>query len=348
MELMLFARIGWMRWYKGPQVGDEKPIGGGKYNKDALGHEAYNFLPLNGKVLGYFQPQLQPPARQDENPSTIALERIKAGFTGKSLSNVLTVFFATDPDEGGQRIVGWFPSSTVYRHAQESSLKARECFSYYIEAAAADAVLVPEDQRDFILPGGKGGAGTANICYALEQDGEPKQHSAWIPDVLDYINSYALENVVQDPSSQADAGIANTIAETLENAAGFQSNPRIRRAIENYAMAWAERHLSRLKYAPRDTHKNKPYDFICTIDKAEVFVEVKGMQDDGRTISLTPREVEHAQKNPNFALIIVHSVKVQGKRKPVVSGGELLFIHPWDIRQGVLKPRGFVLTLPEE
>jgi len=43
MALVLFACIGWMRWYKGPQADDEKPIGGGKYNRYSLGHEAFNF-----------------------------------------------------------------------------------------------------------------------------------------------------------------------------------------------------------------------------------------------------------------------------------------------------------------
>jgi hypothetical protein len=197
MELLLFARVGWMRWYRGPQAGDVKPVGGGKYNKDSLGHEAYNFLPLNGKVLGYFQPQLQPPVRRNENPSSIALERIKAGFKGESLKNVLTVFFATDPERGGQRIVGWFRSSTVYRYAQESSLKVREYFSYYIEASEGDEVLVPEERREFVLPGRKGGAGTANVCYVLEQDGEPKENSPWVANALEYINSYTLENAAR-------------------------------------------------------------------------------------------------------------------------------------------------------
>ena len=343
MILVLFARVGWMRWYRGPQPNDEKPVGGGKYNRESLGGEAYNFLPLKGKVLGYFQPQLQPPERRNTNPSSIALERISPGSTGDFLSKVLTVFFATDPERGGQRIVGWFPSSTVYRYEQDSSLKAREYFSYYIEATEGDEVLVPENRREFVLPGGKGGVGTANVCYVLEQDGQPK-NSGWIAEALDYINSYALENAAQDPTSETDAAITGNIAGTIENAAGFQSNPRIRRAIEDYAMAWAERHLAKLKYPYRDTHKNKPYDFICTIDGAEVFVEVKGMQDNGKAISLTPGEVAHAQKNRNFALIIVHSVTVKGKRKPVVSGGELVFLHPWDIRKGILKPRGFVFT----
>jgi len=346
MALVLFARVGWMHWYRGPQTGDEKPVGGGKYNKESLGHEAYNFLPLNGKLLGYFQPRLQPADLRDKNPSNVALERIQAGFTGESLPDVLTVFFATDPERGGQRIVGWFRSSKVYRYAQESNLKARQRFSYFIEAAEGDEVLVPEDRREFVLPGGKGGVGTANVCYVLEADGKPKRTSKWISEALEYVSSYALENASQDPASAKDAAISGSISGTIDQAAGFQSNPRIRKAIEDYAMAWAEKHLAKLGYAPRDTHKNKPYDFVCVIDGAEVFVEVKGMQDAGKAVSLTPREAEHAKKNTNCALFIVHSVTVKGKRKPSVSGGKMIFLRPWDITKGTLKARGFVFTLP--
>jgi hypothetical protein len=150
---------------------------------------------------------------------------------------------------------------------------------------------------------------------------------------------------ILEPASEADFEIAETIGSVLDHAAGFQSNPRIRKAIEDYAMSWARKFLKKRHYAPRDTHKNKPYDFICVIDGKEVFVEVKGMQGDGMAISLTPREVKHAEENKNSALFIVHSVSVKGRRKPVVSGGVQRFIHPWDISTGILKPRGYVLTL---
>lgn len=341
MTLVLFARIGWMRWYKGPQAGDEKPIGGGKYNKDSLGHEAFNFLPLNGQMLGYFQP----PTRKKYTPH-IALERIQAHFAGDTLENVLTVFVATDPRLGKQRIVGWYRSSTVYRHRQESTLKERQSFSYFVKATEDNAVPVPAERREFILPGGKGAFGQANVCYPLDARGQSKEKAnKWIAEALAYVDAYPHENAVQEPASETDAGIAETISSTLEHAAGFQSNPRIRKAIEDYAMGWAQRDLDKLKYAPRDTHKNKPYDFVCEIDGTEVYVEVKGMQDSGKAISLTPREVEHAQAHKNSALFIVHSVTVKGKRKPAVSGGRALFLYPWDISTGILKPRGYTFTL---
>lgn len=98
MPPLLFARVGWMKWYRGPQPGDEKPIGGGSYNKREIGHEAYNFLPLDGYTLGYFQPRLH-----TGHSSSIALECIDpASGEEKKLNGVLAVFVATDPENGGQ------------------------------------------------------------------------------------------------------------------------------------------------------------------------------------------------------------------------------------------------------
>ena len=345
MTMVLFARTGWMRWYKGPQADDEKPVGGGKYNKDSLGLEAFNFLPIGGEMLGYFQPKLAPQATRIAHASHISLERIQADFSGDALPNVLTIFVATHPVQGGQRIVGWFPSSTVYRREQESKAEARESFPYFIKAPEKSAVLVPAERRAFIVPGGRGAFGQANVCYTLDPSGKPKEDAAWIGEALEYIRTYDLENVIEDPVSETDADIAGTVGSAVDQAAGFQSSPRIRKAIEDYAMAWAKEHLEKLKYAPRDTHKNRPYDFVCDVHGSELFVEVKGMQADGRAVSLTPREVAHAQNHDNSALFIVHSVIVKGKRKPLVSGGKMLFIHPWDISAGSLKPRGYIFTL---
>jgi hypothetical protein len=328
-----------MKWYRGPRADDQKPIGGGSYNKAELGFEAFNFLPQNGEMLGYFQPRLR-----KGHESTIALERIQAGFVGDELKGVLTVFVATNPETGGQRIVGWYRNATVYRHEQPSSAPERNQFSYFLKTRAEDAILVPESQRSFEIPSGKGAFGQANICYALDDEGQSKK-VVWIDEALDYVDSYALENIAQEPESEADKAIDEIVSTALEHGAGFQSNPAIRRAIEDYAMQKAKAHLEKLGYKPIDRHKTESYDFLCNVSGADLFVEVKGMQDDGSAISLTPKEVEHARNYKNSALFIMHSVKVTGDKKPAVSGGKQIFLHPWDISVGTLKPRGFVFTL---
>lgn len=114
-----------------------------------------------------------------------------------------------------------------------------------LRAVLDAALLVPADQRHFVVPGGKGGFGQANVCYALDSAELPKQAS-WINDALKYIEDNALGNVLTEPVTESDASIATIISSAIARAAGFQSHPRIRRAIEIYAMDWAMRHMTRL------------------------------------------------------------------------------------------------------
>ncbi|MGH9439017.1 MAG: DUF3883 domain-containing protein [Terriglobia bacterium] len=319
MPLILFTRIGWMKWYQGPQPDDKKPIGGGKYNVRNVGIEAFNFSPLDGEMSGYFQPP------QAGNES-IALERIKAGFNGEELKGVLVVFVATRPNGGGQRLIGWYQNATIWRKQQNSNDVRRNRFSYYLRTSAKNAVLIPEKKREFQILKGKGGFGQANVCYILDGKGARKQ-APWMDQVLSYIESYEIEERL---------GII------IDQGAGFQSNPKIRRAIEDYAMEWAKKRLIELGYELEDTHKNKPYDFLGNKSGKNLYIEVKGMQSNGTEIALTPNEVRHAENHENSALFIVHSVVVQGEENPVVSGGEELLINPWDISKGTLRPRGYI------
>jgi hypothetical protein len=347
-DRVLFARVGWMRWYRGPQPGDEKPIGGGKYTKHKLGHEAFNFLPIGNRVLGYFQPQLQPPDRVDAHPSSIKLERIEPGISSNVLKDVLVVFVAHNPTSGGQYIVGWYHSAKVYRYRQSSPAEKRKKFGYFAEARVADAVLIPEARRSFVVPALKGGFGQANICYTYDDSGNKKRNADWILQAQEYVSSYQHEDAAKNPASEADHEVAELIVGTVERAGGYQSNSRIRKAIEDYTMEWAFKKLKELGMNPRDKHKTKPYDFLCTAGGTDLFVEVKGTQDDGRCISLTPNEVKHAKQHKNSALFIVHSVRVTGKRKPTVSAGKELFVMQWDINCGKLEARGYAFRLPEK
>lgn len=339
MNRVVFARIGWMKRYRGPQEDDVKPIGGGSYNKSEVGHEAFNFQPSGGNMLGYFQPQLS-----KGHDSKIALERIETGFEGSKLDKVLVIFVATDPVRGQQRIVGWYQDATVYRERVDSEATERNEFSYFVKAKSENAHLVLDTERSQIIPAGKGGFGQANVCYTLEVDGQPKD-APWIEAALEYVATYKQENIALEPESESDRVIEDLVSVAIEHGTGFQSNPRIRRAIEDYAMRRAKTHLEKLGFMPIDKHARESYDFLCDVNGAALYVEVKGTQDNGESVSLTPLEVEHARKYRNSALFIVHSVKVEGKRKPAVSRGEAIFLHPWDITTGTLKPRGFVYTL---
>ena len=50
---IFYCRIGWMSSYRGCST--EKPINGGLYNKDNIGHEVYNYLGYNGRYYGFVE-----------------------------------------------------------------------------------------------------------------------------------------------------------------------------------------------------------------------------------------------------------------------------------------------------
>ena len=89
-----------MKYYAGPQSGDERPKGGGRYNKENIGHEVFNFAEFDGRLYGYAA-------------ASINLKRIDpiAGAANK-LEDVLLIFVAR------QHIVGWYRDATVYPSAR--------------------------------------------------------------------------------------------------------------------------------------------------------------------------------------------------------------------------------------
>ena len=180
-EAVLFARIGWMKEYRGPQPGDERPEGAGEYTKSKmnLGHEAFNFLPVEDCVYGYIQPAGR----------TLNLERIAGGECEDSLNDALVVFVSKHPKEGVQRVVGWYENATVFRESHNSRHPERKGFDYFAVTEVKNAVLLPLAQRKCEVPSGKRGMGQANICYLYHPDRSPKQ-CPWVEQVLKFIENY--------------------------------------------------------------------------------------------------------------------------------------------------------------
>ncbi len=46
---ILYCRIGYMKYYKGQQIGVDEIRDGGSYNEKNIGHEVYNFENYDGK-----------------------------------------------------------------------------------------------------------------------------------------------------------------------------------------------------------------------------------------------------------------------------------------------------------
>jgi hypothetical protein len=318
-----------MKRYKGSAADDEKPIGGGSYTRKNVGAEVFNFLPVEGKLRGFFQP----------SGGKVRLERIEPGFRGDALDGVLLIFVARNPNGGGQYIVGWYRDATLFRQPRSSPWG--ENFPYVAEAAEDRGKLLPESRRLHRIPTGRGALGQANVWYPCDENGQEKADLGWVDEALRYV-----DGVADALESETQSEVTLTAEMGIERDAGFQSNPQIRTAIETYAMKWALKRLTDLGLQPKDMHSTQCYDFLCTQGGEHLFVEVKGTQANGRSVSLSLNEVKHALEHKNSALFIVHSVMVNGKRKPRVSGGQEVFCNPWGLSEQDVKPSGYFYTLP--
>ena len=169
MERILFANIGWMVHYRGNNSVDQIK-GGGSYRDDDK-HEAFNFLPIDGRCYGYVQPVRW---------SRINLDRISKESDGERLDNVLVIWIARHPKAGGTYIVGWYKNATVYADFQDSGSSLRNKYGYNIVAKESDCTLVPLDQRTFKIPraktDGKGFLGQSNIWYADSTEKAVRQY----------------------------------------------------------------------------------------------------------------------------------------------------------------------------
>lgn len=333
---VLFVRIGWMRFYNGSVPGDERPVGGGKYNKSKIGHEVYNFRQTNSRLYGYFRPTM--------SSHGVALERIDpTASDAHKLENVLVVFVARHP-EGGQVIVGWYRDAEVLRSQAAQSPGKPKGYGHFCSASWRNCVLLPAEKRSFEIPGGRGGFGQANVCYSLDVQGQAK-NARWIQDALAFIDDYTADDILAHPTADAeqDSTIAAEKALARSKGQGFARTSAERRLLERRAMALAARYFREQGFEVEDVSARRPYDLLCRRESEELHVEVKGTMTDGETIVLTNNEVKHAcDSNNSCALFILHSIKLNGKK---ASGGKKRVLLPWRIEQAHLTPVSYTYRL---
>jgi hypothetical protein len=325
---VLFARVGWMRFYNGPVPGDERPVGGGRYNKTEIGHEVYNFKESNGRLYGYFQPTMA--------ADTVALNRIDVDATDDKLRHVLVIFVALRAS-GGQVIVGWYKDAEVSRDRISQSPGKPPGFGHFCSASRSNCVLLPDENRSFEIPTGKGGMGQANVCYRLAPDGASKETS-WIQDALEFVDDYQASNILASPEADAEEESAIAVEKALARSRGqgFARTAEERKALEEYAMAAAKKHFRDKGFKVTNVSLKRSYDLLCTKGNREIHVEVKGTTTDGEKIVLTNNEVKHARATNNTcALFVVHSIHVE---ETMASGGQQYIIDPWQLQNERLTP----------
>lgn len=326
-----------MSYYRGPQAGDERPVGGGRYNLTNIGHEAWNFAPRDGWYYGYVRSQAR-----DEG---IRLDRIDvAAATSDDMDGVTVIFFAPKTG-GGQVVVGWYRGAIVYRAAQRETIGDNFKRVWSCKAKRGDAWLLPQSYRTREVPHGKGATGQSNITYA--------HNLTWAGEILDYVRNYDGPNLCREWLAEAEdkAAAAFEVAAAACEGQSFGGTPAERKAVEDCAMRAAERHYRKRGYeCDPSAHKTKPYDLHCTKGREVRYVEVKGTRGGPHAVFVTRREVAHVRQNPGACdLFILHGIDLKTRGSRVnADGGTPLVLAPWDLQAGTLEALAYEFRLPEK
>lgn len=277
-EKILFCNVGWLPLYQGEALDQSKGVqihGGGRYNKEKVGFEVYNFSPIDNDYYGYVEPS-----------ERIDIGNLGASSKDDSISGITVVWTAPHPHkEKGNFIVGWYQNATVFREKQEHSLdESRKGFNkYYIRASVGKSKRLDEGSRTFKVPRAtepevlEGGMGQKNIWYAKDlkwqrPDGKLEDIDSFKERVREYIKDNSFQSVnrgkrgrVQDQDRKAEVE---------------------RKAI---AMCWT--HFENQGYTLKTVEKdNVGWDLEAKSDKEFFRIEVKGLSGSNFSIGLTPNE----------------------------------------------------------
>lgn len=129
---------------------------------------------------------------------------------------------------------------------------------------------------------------------------------------------------------------------------GYESDPVLRRVIEQYAVAWARNHYLSNGYCV--TELGKPYDLFCERDGESLHVEVKGSRSMLSSVILTVNEVKDARDSSwRSDLFIVEGIciDVSNEAKPLASAGNARVLRNWNPKDADLSPNRFSYDLPD-
>ena len=273
----LLCHIVWMPSYAGEE---DVYAGGHDYvREEGFGHELFNFKPFDGFCYGYVQ----------SRSGTINIDRLGAENDDTFVDDVTVIWTATPP-QGGRVIVGWYRGAQVYRTMQVGRLRGREVhgvqIGYYVRTRAADAVLVPIEQRDFLVPHhGKGLPGQSLVFYP--EDSDAAEMETWLKSAINYISGWS----------------GNTVVPRIGASGGWPCAPDAAHnaAVEAAAIAFVRSSLGEEK---RDRQKdNCGWDLEYTRAGRTLCVEVKGLSGAALGVELSPNEYAAMKRamNKSFA-----------------------------------------------
>ncbi|MGK5114753.1 protein NO VEIN domain-containing protein [Geodermatophilus sp. CPCC 205506] len=131
--------------------------------------------------------------------------------------------------------------------------------------------------------------------------------------------------------------------------AGYQSDFRVRSAIETHAVDRAVGYFAELGYEVENVGAFESFDLLVKKDSELRHVEVKGSSGDAVTVELTDGEVRHARRHQPTDLYVVDGIA--WRRQPdgsiATSGGNDRVLHDWMPGSEDLSATRYRYRLPE-
>jgi hypothetical protein len=261
----IFLRIAWMNEYKG----------------------VTNFYPIDNDYYGY---------ARVPGGKNIRLERLGATKEADFIEDVTIIFFAKDPERGGQYILGWYKGATLYRKTKRLKTNSRlKHYNYQAVASIRNSKLIKPAQRLFPVPAN--GPGQSNVWYVEEY-----QDKSFLKKVEEYIT-----NPVQYFSS---------IRKRESIGSPWQKNIEIRKKVENEAMKIVADYFEIRGYTITYVQdQNLGWDLNAVLGKQKLLLEVKGLSGEFVSVELTHNEYANSMKNKkHYRICIVSNVLDKEKR----------------------------------
>lgn len=283
---LLIFRIGWMDTYQGI---DEIHGGGSYVAEHGEGGEMWNFREEGGRCYGYVM---------TKNFAGIDLSRIlpdQKWTKGSELSDVDIVFISRHPKSNlGQVVVGWYENATVFHkeyRKRRGSKKQGDWnkIEYLCEVLYENATLLPESERTFQVPKGKGFPGQSNVWYENKENSNVIQ---FIKKLRKYIKGDGSSSFKAKRKSRGNRGGKPNKKEMF----GIE-----RSAIEE-TWAYYEGKGYELLSVEAD---NAGWDLEAVKGNETLLLEVKGHKGNVVQFELTPNEYSQLQQQKDTYRICV-------------------------------------------
>jgi hypothetical protein len=284
MKPILFLNLAWMRSYKGLKA--DIPKGTFAYMRTEKGkvhvHEAFNFLPTNGKYYGYAAVK----------NGHIDIRRLGADRDDTYIDNVLVVWTATRPGRG-KVIVGWYKNARVLADAQwrpwNAAMRAfKERIGYSVVASVGSSRLLEPDLRVFPVPNSGKGRPGQSVSYFPPNDPE----AAWVRDARDFIAT-------------------GRVRTPLARKKGGETDPELRAKVELAAIKLVTRYYEAKNFNVVSCEKdNVGWDLEASLGSSLLKIEVKGRSSSEPLVEVTPNEyraMKALKHRPDYRMCIVTS-----------------------------------------